>query len=109
MIVWRKKESKCARTGGSFARVLEVGCDKDIGVFITLNHCYKFKDDDEWKTSHVGELGFYFNPLLPFKKWKWGSEHFWYDGPHCTFWMGCCHINYLFDSGCKICESEISG
>lgn len=85
MIVWRKKESKCDRTGGSYSRVLEVGCNKDVGVFVTLNHCYKFKDDDEWKTSHVGELGFYFNPLCSSKKWKWGHEHFWYDGPHCTF------------------------
>lgn len=34
----------------------------------------------------------------------WGFNHFWYDGPHCSFCIGRIHFGWSLSS-CKKCEN----
>lgn len=41
------------------------------------------------------------------KHFSLGQEHFWYDGPHCSFNLGFLHVNWSgSDSDCERCLEE---
>lgn len=40
------------------------------------------------------------------RKWKWGREHLYYDGPHCFIHLGWICFYYSLEN-CKRCEPEI--
>jgi hypothetical protein len=64
--------------------------------FIGIVHQYQI--ENKWYDSHVMV---YSVALL--KDWKWGFDHFWYDGPHCFFSLGPIHFQWWNDS-CKKCN-----
>jgi hypothetical protein len=60
---------------------------------------YFNKDDLKWYSART-----YFNVSLT-KYWFWGSDHYYYDGPHCSFSVGFLHFgwNYWW---CKKCRPD---
>lgn len=59
------------------------------------------KAGEEWP----GRGGDYYSLWLggPF---RFGQEHFWYDGPHCSWSFGFVHVGWSCDWHCKKCEAE---
>lgn len=40
------------------------------------------------------------------KDFKWGSDHVYYDGPHCSFSIGCLYFAWSPKCRCLKCEPE---
>lgn len=57
-------------------------------------------EDGEWRDSHTLVYGLLYN-----KKWRWGFNHFYYDGPHCFFSIGPFELQWS-NEGCKKCYNE---
>lgn len=55
----------------------------------------------EWMTDHATGFGVSTHPL-----WRWGFDHFWYDGPHCSFNLGRLQI-WWSKPDCKRCLGEV--
>ena len=100
--LWTSKEKTVPTWDGKTAqhrRVLEVGRGDACGVYVSLETQYK-GDDGEWRFCEE-VFGVYFH----WWRWKWGPEHGWYDGPHCTTHIGPFHINHD-NPHCKKCLGE---
>jgi hypothetical protein len=39
------------------------------------------------------------------RKFKWGSQHAYYDGPHCAFFLGFIHFHWAWN-WCKKCMPD---
>lgn len=37
--------------------------------------------------------------------WRWGEDHFWYDGPRCARWFGFLHVEWSWGD-CDKCASS---
>lgn len=55
----------------------------------------------EWADSHTRVYGFSFN--WPGR--QFGSSHWYYDGPHCSFFVGPFQVQWHNDN-CKKCHGE---
>lgn len=63
-------------------------------------HQHKFKKTGEWKSSHTRLYMVNISKYL-----RLGSEHWWYDGPHCFFSIGFIHFNWGgWRGSCDKCE-----
>lgn len=64
-------------------------------------HQHQYKDDT-WNDSHTTVAEIYLSC------WKLGSDHFWYDGEHCSLHLGWIHFRWgnLFVRSCKKCLGE---
>lgn len=60
-----------------------------------------FKDAQDWRPR-----GRYFGVTLNFGSFRFGSEHLYYDGPHCSWSLGFLHFAWSWD-WCKKCEAEL--
>ena len=70
------------------------------GRGVSLSISDQFLRDGEWNLSHIGETGVSITPHP-----SWGSEHMWYDGPHCFFSIGFIHFRWT-NWRCKRCSSD---
>lgn len=99
MILWKSKE--ILETRGehfpccAFRWILEIGF-----WYLGFVHQHQNKSTSEWGSSHSSlyEISF----RRPFRL---GSDHFYYDGPHCSFSLGWLHFNWGGQS-CNKCMPE---
>lgn len=70
------------------------------GFFVEWGPQHKFRDSTEWRTHHA--VGRWFSVTNHF---KWGGEHFYYDGPHCMFSVGFLHFGWS-NWECKECLGD---
>lgn len=76
--------------------------NKIYSIYLTLY--YKSRETGNWHGIHSEMWGFAIH-----KKWRWGSEHLYYDGPHCSLSLGFLTINWSgnpFTHWCKKCAGE---
>ncbi len=101
MIIWKSKTKK-----------EEVAQFPDIGkrawrnvieirpIDLEIRREVFFEDGSrKWNTAHV------FFAINITKKFAFGSEHLYYDGPHCFFSVGFIHF-YWQNNNCKKCYEE---
>ncbi len=97
MILWRFKSEPETRGEGfscsAFRWVLEVG-----NWFVGLTNQYQI--NGEWQSSHT--TIYHVGLRWPF---RFGSEHFYYDGPHCTVNLGFAWIGWG-GRNCRKCMLE---
>jgi len=68
-------------------------------VAVGLYHQFQTRSDGQWHTSHTtlydAQLGF---PI------RFGTDHWYYDGPHCSLELGLLHFNWCGRDGwCDKC------
>lgn len=66
---------------------------------------FKNKDNPKWRDSHTAVFEVSFNLPLAF-----GSRHFYYAGPHCSFSLGFIHFIYggnFFTGYCEKCWKDL--
>jgi hypothetical protein len=115
MILWKFKEFPETRGENypceSFRWVIQTdswsgmkACgDRFAGVSIEISTQVKFRDRKEWTQ------GCQYYCVSVTNAWKLGSEHIYYDGPHCSFSMGFLHFSWTGWNGwCKKCESDMN-
>jgi hypothetical protein len=107
LLLWKSREVPETREGfpcSGFRWVFEIDIGKR-GVSAGFVHQHKFNGDTKWYSSHTMQY-----VVSVTNYWTLGSEHFWYDGPHCVHSLGpihVCHGGGLFTGRCKKCESEV--
>jgi hypothetical protein len=62
-----------------------------------IGFIHQAQSDGEWHDSHTRVFGF-----QKMGTWRWGIDHFWYDGPHCVFSFGPLQFQWWNDK-CKKC------
>lgn len=73
----------------------------DVGLFnIGWHRQVRFNDRD-WFSDHASGWGVEFH-----FRWKWGEDHFYYDGEHCLFHYGFITLFRGGDHTCKKCWEE---
>jgi hypothetical protein len=106
MILWRFKETPETREDfpcSAFRWVIETSYGPSC-MSIGVVHQYQYKDTGEWHSSHttVYEVGLA-------RKFKFGREHWYYDGPHCSLSLGWLRFWWGGDprtGWCKKCMPE---
>lgn len=81
MILWKSKEILETRQGENFSCrafrwILEV---TNSSIEVVHQHEY----DGKWFSSHTNAYG-----ISRSNVWKFGTQHVYYDGPHCSFHIG---------------------
>jgi hypothetical protein len=71
-----------------------------IGAWFVLRTRWHADDEPEWNDSHVEVFGANVS-----NRFHLGSEHHYYDGPHCSFSLGWLHFAWFNDT-CKKCWGE---
>lgn len=69
---------------------------------ISLNQYVKFESEQDWNFLQVPVSYFY---VALEKRFKFGSEHFYYDGPHCSFSLGFLRFYWRY-WWCKKCMPD---
>ena len=70
-------------------------------------HQAKSKESGKWNDSHTRAYEIHL-----VKRFALGMEHFYYDGPHCSFCLGWLHFCWggnLFTGQCNKCEGDRGG
>lgn len=70
---------------------------------IGFTHQHRFKDTKQWRSSHTTCYMVWWTG-----EWnKFGSDHMYYDGPHCMFSLGPLTFQYVpRDGWCEQCYDE---
>jgi hypothetical protein len=105
LILFKFKEYPETRPGfpcEAFRWSIQSSWIKPIGFELSFAHQHKYKGEPEWHTGHARNHGFgVFGPM------RFGSSHFWYDGPHCSFSLGWLHLIWSgkpWSGRCQKCE-----
>lgn len=61
---------------------------------------HQWASSGEWCDSHTRVAGFHFN--WPGR--QFGASHWYYDGPHCSFFVGPLQVQW-YNHDCKKCRS----
>lgn len=83
----------------AFRWVIEISLDRHGFSFGLVNQ-HQLKSTGEWKSSHVDAY-----MINVTRHWAWGSDHFWYDGPHCLFSLGFIHVCWVNHACVKCLDS----
>lgn len=59
-----------------------------LGFEIGKYYQYFSTENNKWNDTHTNNVYLCIN----LKRWYWGSEHYYYDGPHCSFSIGPVHF-----------------
>lgn len=105
MILWKFKETLETRGNdmpcSAFRWVFEIDASRD-GFNIGFVHQHQDKMTREWNSSHTAVY-----EITGTRYFKLGSQHVYYDGPHCSFSLG--FIHFVWGGGirtnwCKKCH-----
>lgn len=73
--------------------------------FIDLCQQIKFEPGNARGYNSEWHPASYYFTLAISKKFKWGSNHVYYNGPHCSFSIGPIHLSWSY-WWCKKCLEE---
>lgn len=69
-----------------------------FGFDIGRHYQYYSTSSNKWESCHSGANFLDVN----FKRWHFGAEHIYYDGPHCSYSFGPFHLHWT-DDNCDKC------
>lgn len=103
MIFWKFKESPETRGDEYPCKAFRWVIDASLTHFGIYSQ-FQCKSTDKWESSHSTLYEICING-----RWCWGSQHIYYDGPHCSFSIGFIHFNWggsPWTNWCKKCMPD---
>lgn len=96
MIIFTFSEEPPAREG--YAKIRKIFSIELQSIGISSQ--YFNEEESKWIDFH----GDHYSICLNFKYWSFGFDHYYYDGPNCSFSLGPIHFNWRnLDKNCKKC------
>lgn len=101
MILWRGKEEPETRGShypyNAFRWTLQAHASWDsMGLGFVQQG--RSRQSQEWSSSHVAV-----HEVNITRHWAWGSDHIYWDGPHCFYSFGFVHFGWM-NWNCKRCR-----